>query len=453
MPKTMIAMSGGVDSSAAARLIKDMGHDICGAIMTLYGDNSKDIKDAEAVAQRLGMPFYVFDFHNEFKKYVVDDFVSSYCSALTPNPCVVCNKHIKFGAFLDRARELGCDFVATGHYAKTEYDKERGRYIIKKADDLSKDQSYVLYSLTQDQLKSVILPLGSYTKDRSREIAKNSGFENAGRSDSQDICFIPNGEYASFIKEHCPKDVDNKLYFDLVQAQMNTDELYLTCINGISNYGRKKLRPLLNESSFLENLAIDENESIRRLVYFYYPKTQHKNPNGKRKNVILVAGTEGTEKGFLSKMLFAEQLPARITSVTGMLIRANCDPLNLKNNQHKLKVFMDKTLDPDDIYVISCNFCQLYPDGTNETLSLSVYEDLNPIAVVFLQTSIENMIQSVRYDNKIILDETTAELYLQNEETASSDYADLKDIPIFKYDVSDMPKAAEKIRSLVEKYS
>ena len=256
-----------------------------------------------------------------------------------------------------------------------------------------------------------------------------------------------------YIKEHCPKDVDNKLYFDLVQAQMNTDELYLTCINGISNYGRKKLRPLLNESSILENLAIDENESIRRLVYFYYPKTQHKNPNGKRKNVILVAGTEGTEKGFLSKMLFAEQLPARITSVTGMLIRANCDPLDLKNNQHKLKVFMDKTLDPDDIYVISCNFCQLYPDGTNETLSLSVYEDLNPIAVVFLQTSIENMIQSVRYDNKIILDETTAELYLQNEETASSDYADLKDIPIFKYDVSDMPKAAEKIRSLVEKYS
>lgn len=256
-----------------------------------------------------------------------------------------------------------------------------------------------------------------------------------------------------YIKEHCPKDVDNKMYFDLVQAQMNTDELYLTCINGISNYGRKKLRPLLNESSFLENLAIDENESIRRLVYFYYPKTQHKNPNGKRKNIILVAGTEGTEKGFLSKMLFAEQLPARITSVTGMLIRANCDPLDLKNNQHKLKVFMDKTLDPDDIYVISCNFCQLYPDGTNETLSLSVYEDLNPIAVVFLQTSIENMIQSVRYDNKIILDETTAELYLQNEETASSDYADLKDIPIFKYDVSDMPKAAEKIRSLVEKYS
>lgn len=203
MSKTMVAMSGGVDSSAAARLVKDMGHEVCGAIMTLYGDNSKDIADAKAVAQKLGMPFYVFDFHKEFKNYVVDDFVNSYCSALTPNPCVVCNKHIKFGAFLDRARELGCDFVATGHYAKTEYDHVRGRYIVRKADDLSKDQSYVLYSLTQDQLKSVLLPLGSFSKDRSREIAKNSGFENAGRSDSQDICFIPDGEYASFIKEHC----------------------------------------------------------------------------------------------------------------------------------------------------------------------------------------------------------------------------------------------------------
>lgn len=203
MPKTMIAMSGGVDSSAAARLIKDMGHEVCGAIMTLYCDNSKDITDAKAVAERLNIPFYVFDFHKEFKKYVVDDFINSYCCALTPNPCVVCNKYIKFGSFLDKARELGCDYVATGHYAKTEYDRERGRYVVKKADDLSKDQSYVLYSLTQTQLKSIILPLGSYTKDVSREIAKNSGFENAGKSDSQDICFVPNGEYASFIARHC----------------------------------------------------------------------------------------------------------------------------------------------------------------------------------------------------------------------------------------------------------
>lgn len=256
-----------------------------------------------------------------------------------------------------------------------------------------------------------------------------------------------------YIKENCPEDQDNKMYFDLVQAQMNTDELYLTCINGISNYGRKKLRPLLNESSFLENLAIDENESIRELVYFYYPKTQHKDPRGKRKNIILVAGTEGTGKGTLSKMLFAEQLPAHITSVTSILIRANLNPIDLKGNQKTIKILMDKMLDPDDIYVISCNFCQLYPDGTNETLSLGIYESLHPIAVVFLQATLEDMIQSVRYDDKIILDETLAELYLQNEETAASDYADLKNIPIYKFDVDDMPKAAEKIRSLVESYS
>lgn len=243
------------------------------------------------------------------------------------------------------------------------------------------------------------------------------------------------------------------MYFDLVQAQMSTDELYLTCINGISSYGRKKLHPLLNDYSFLENLAIDENESIRKLVYFYYPKTKQKDPNGVRKNVILVAGTEGTGKGHFAKMLFAEQLPARITSVQGMLIRANRNPLDLKNNQHVLKNYMEKMLDPDDIYVITCNFCQLNNDGSNDILSLSVYETINPIAVVFLQTSVDKMIQGIRYDDKVILDETMAELYLQNEETAASDYADSKNIPIYKYDVSDMPKAAEKIRSLVESYS
>lgn len=288
------------------------------------------------------------------------------------------------------------------------------------------------------------------TRDK---IEKIYGLAFTAESDQLGHYFRSLYHLLKYIKEHCPKAVDTKMYFDLVQAQMNTDELYLTCINGISNYGRKKLRPLLDDSSFLENLAIDENESIRKLVYFYYPKTQHKNTNGKRKNIILVAGTEGTGKGTLSKMLLAEQLPARITSVVSMLIRANCNSIGLKNNQQKLKVFMDKTLDPDDIYVISCNFCQLNPDGTNETLSLSLYDNLHPIAVIFLQTSVDNMIQSIRYDEKIILDETLAELYLQNEETAASDYAALKDVPVYKYDVSDMPKAAEKIRSLVEAYS
>lgn len=200
MPKTMIAMSGGVDSSAAANIIKSMGHETAGAIMTLGIDNSCDIKDARGVAQRLEIPFYVFDCRAEFEKSVIENFTSSYCNGLTPNPCVVCNKHIKFGSFLKKAQELGYDYVATGHYARVEFDKNRNRYVVKKALDETKDQSYVLYTLTQQQLKAAILPLGSLTKQQARELAKESGFENANKSDSQDICFIPDGDYASFIQ-------------------------------------------------------------------------------------------------------------------------------------------------------------------------------------------------------------------------------------------------------------
>lgn len=258
--------------------------------------------------------------------------------------------------------------------------------------------------------------------------------------------------FLKYIKEHCPKDKNDRMYFDLVQAQMNTDELYLTCINGISSYGKKKFYPLLNESSFLENLAIDENESIRQLVYFYYPRTKRKDPNGIRKNVIIVAGTLGTGKGTLAKMLFAEYLPARITSVEGMLIRAHSKTIELKNNETLIKDFMDKTLDPDDIYVISCYFTQLNHDGTNDPISPFVYEDLHPMAVIYLESPVEYLIQSARYDDKIILDETKAKQYQQAEESAAMKYANQKNVPLYKFDISDMPKAADKIRDLVDTY-
>lgn len=250
-----------------------------------------------------------------------------------------------------------------------------------------------------------------------------------------------------YINEHCPKD--KKMYFDLVQAQMNTDELYLTCINGISSYGRKKFYPLLNESSFLENLAIDENESIRKLVYFYYPKTKRKDPNGVRKNVILVTGTEGTRRGHLARMLIAEQIPARVTSIQGMLLRANKIPTDLKNNEQVLEASMEKTLDPDDVYVISCQFCQLNSDGTFYNLSSAVYEGLHPVAVVLMQSSLDYMLHSIRQDDKIILDETLAEKYRQAEESAAEKYANQKHVPLYKYDISDMNRAVENIRNLV----
>lgn len=256
-----------------------------------------------------------------------------------------------------------------------------------------------------------------------------------------------------YVKEHCPKEEEKKMYFDLVQAQMNTDELYLTCLNGISSYGRKKLRPLLNESSFLENLAIDENESIKQLVYFFYNKTKRKNPDGVRKNVILIAGTEGTGKGYLSAQLLNERLAARITSIQAMLIRANSNPVELAKSSGTLKRMLETSIDPDDIYVISCNFYQLNRDGSNESIPMGVYDGINPIAVIYLQSTIDDMINSIRRDDKIILDETLAELYQQNEETAASDYADMKNVPMYIFNVKDMTRVIEKIRDLVERYS
>lgn len=218
MAKVLIAMSGGVDSSVAANIIISQGYETQGAIMTLYGNEGsgkpQDIEDARRVAENLNMPFHVFDFSDDFKKYVITDFVDAYKNGLTPNPCVVCNKYIKFGKFLDKAIELGFDYVATGHYSKIEKDNLTGRFVVKKADDESKDQSYMLWSLSQEQLSHVLLPLGDFTKDRARDIARNVGFDNADKHDSQDICFIPDGEYASFIESWCGEKFEQGDFVD-----------------------------------------------------------------------------------------------------------------------------------------------------------------------------------------------------------------------------------------------
>lgn len=209
--KALIAMSGGVDSSVAAYLMKEAGYDCIGVTMKLYDNEDigmagektccslSDIEDARSVCVKLGIPYYVFNFKDDFKEKVIDNFISCYQNGMTPNPCIECNRHLKFEHLYKRAKVLHCDVIVTGHYAKITHD-EQGYHLLKGVDD-SKDQSYVLYSLTQEQLANTCFPLGDYSKTEIRKIAEEQGFFNAHKHDSQDICFIPDGDYMSFIEK------------------------------------------------------------------------------------------------------------------------------------------------------------------------------------------------------------------------------------------------------------
>lgn len=200
MEKVLVGMSGGVDSSAAALILKEKGYDVSGVTLKLCKeDKPKDLSDAKAVCEKLSIEHFTLDLKKEFREFVISDFVEEYKKGNTPNPCLVCNKYIKFGKMLDFAEELGCQKIATGHYAKVE--EKDGRFILLRAKDKSKDQSYVLYSLTQHQLSHLALPLGDLTKTEIRTLAEAAGLVSADRPDSQDICFVPDGDYAAFIEK------------------------------------------------------------------------------------------------------------------------------------------------------------------------------------------------------------------------------------------------------------
>lgn len=203
--RVMIAMSGGVDSSVAAYLLKSQGFECVGATMSLFEKEGTDISDAESICDKIGIPFKVFDFKKEFKRFVIDEFAEAYTLGKTPNPCIFCNKNLKFSEMLKKADENDCNLLATGHYARVEFDKASNKYLLKKAADPSKDQSYVLYMLTQRQLQRIRFPLGGFTKSEIREIAEQNSFVTAHKSDSQDICFIPDGNYSAFIENYLGK--------------------------------------------------------------------------------------------------------------------------------------------------------------------------------------------------------------------------------------------------------
>lgn len=198
-------MSGGVDSSVAAWLIKGQGYDAAGITLNLTGTASTDIDDARVVSEKISIPHYVYDLSDRFRECVIDSFIDAYIGGTTPNPCVECNRSIKFGYLPLYAERLGYDFIATGHYAVIEYNSDNRRYLLKKAADETKDQSYVLYTLTQQQLSRTLFPLGILRKAEVREIAEEYGFADARKKESQDICFVNNGAYASFIEQYTGK--------------------------------------------------------------------------------------------------------------------------------------------------------------------------------------------------------------------------------------------------------
>lgn len=212
--RVLIGMSGGVDSSTAAYLACQEGYCCTGATMELVSGGA-DAADARSVAQRLGMEHVVLPFHQAFSQQVIQPFVDSYEKGLTPNPCIRCNQALKFGVLLDWALEHGYDYVASGHYARLHRDENTGRYLLYQAADPAKDQTYFLAGLNQRQLSHILFPLGELTKQQVRQIAESQGFVNARKRDSQDICFIPDGDYAAFLERFTGKTYPQGTYLDL----------------------------------------------------------------------------------------------------------------------------------------------------------------------------------------------------------------------------------------------
>jgi len=260
-------MSGGVDSSVAAYLLKQQGFDCTGITMKLFTNEDigthdakrccslEDTADARNVAFNMDIPHFVYNFTEDFRKQVISRFIESYQKGATPNPCIDCNRYIKFERLLCRAKQLGIDYIATGHYAVIEYNAGTGRYLLKKAADKTKDQSYVLYAMTQEQLLHTLFPLGTLNKPEVRGIAREQGFVNADKHDSQDICFVRNGSYTEFIEQYTGKKSESGNFVDVNGAVIGRH-------NGVIRYTigqRKGLGLSLKKPLYVHTKNVEDN--------------------------------------------------------------------------------------------------------------------------------------------------------------------------------------------------
>lgn len=268
--KVVVGMSGGVDSSVTAYLLKEAGYDVIGVTMQIWQEESEQtmeenggccglsaVEDARRVASSLGIPYYVMNFRKEFKEQVMDYFLQEYLCGRTPNPCIACNRYVKWEALLHRSLEIGADYIATGHYAQV-VRLDNGRYTLRKSVTAQKDQTYALYNLTQEQLAHTLMPVGAYCKDEIREIARKIQLPVANKPDSQDICFIPDNDYAGFIHEHTDRQIPEGNFVDVNGNVVGRHK-------GITNYTigqRKGLQLSMGKPVFVVEIRPKTNEVV-----------------------------------------------------------------------------------------------------------------------------------------------------------------------------------------------